>query len=286
MTHTGLQIDHSLTLSGGTEKTKFFLSGSLLDQEGSLIGSKLKRYSARFNINHQVNKIIDFGINSSVGYTDSHFADPSTGDGRIGWTNPWFTSLLAYPYENPDTWFNGDNPTLITKYFNREKGLLRLLGSAFMNIRITDWLKFKTNFGIDYYNRKSMTSLDRRHPKSASNNGYLRQSTSDTRRYTWTNTLNFNQTFQDIHSVAGVAGIELFDGTFSRFHQQGFDLDEFMTNTPAGIGDKTGTSKNPPRIGGDKTHSNLLSYFTQWNYTYDNRYNVSASLPMMNLLNL
>lgn len=278
MTHTGLQIDHSLTLSGGTEKTKFFLSGSLLDQEGSLIGSKLKRYSARININHQVNKIIDFGINSSVGYTDSHFADPSTGDGRIGWTNPWFTSLLAYPYENPDTWFNGDNPTLITKYFNREKDLLRLLGSAFMNIRITDWLKFKTNFGIDYYNRKSMTSLDRRHPKSASNNGYLRQSTSDTRRYTWTNTLNFNQTFQDIHSVAGVAGIELFDGTFSRFHQQGFDLDEFMTNTPAGIGDKTGTSKNPPRIGGNKTHSNLLSYFTQWNYTYDNRYNVSASL--------
>lgn len=37
MTHTGLQIDHSLTLSGGTEKTKFFLSGSLLNQEGSLI---------------------------------------------------------------------------------------------------------------------------------------------------------------------------------------------------------------------------------------------------------
>ena len=51
-----------------------------------------------------------------------------------------------------------------------------------------------------------------------------------------------------------------------------------MTNTPAGIGDKTGTSKNPPHIGGNKTHSNLLSYFTQWNYTYDNRYNVSASL--------
>ena len=278
MTQTGLTMDHSLTLSGGTEKTKFFISGSFLNQEGSLVGSEMKRYSARVNLDHKVNNRVDVGINASVGYSDSKFADPSTGEGRIGWTNPWFTALLAYPYESPDNWYNGDNPTLITKYYNRNANLLRLVGSAYLNIRFTDWLRFKTNFGIDYYGRKNMTSLDREHPKSAGNKGYLSQSTSDTRRYTWTNTLNFNKVFHDIHSVSGVAGFELFDGVYSGFNQTGYDLDQFMTDTPAGIGDKNGTSANPPTIGGSKTHSNLLSTFTQWNYTFDNRYNVSASL--------
>lgn len=278
MTQTGLTMDHSLTLSGGTEKTKFFISGSYLDQEGALVGSEMKRYSARVNIDHKVNNRVDFGVNGSVGYSDSQFADPNTGEGRIGWTNPWFTALLAYPYESADNWNNGDNPTLITKYFKRNTGLLRLIGSAYLNVRFTDWLRFKTNFGIDYYGRKNMTSLDRQHPKSASNKGYLSQSASDTRRYTWTNTLNFNKTFKDVHSVSGVAGVELFDGVYSGFNQTGYDLDQFMTDTPAGIGDKNGTSGNPPKIGGSKTHSNLLSTFTQWNYTYDNRYSLSASL--------
>lgn len=278
MTQTGLTMDHSLTLSGGTEKTKFFISGSFMDQEGALVGSEMKRYSARVNIDHKVNKMVDFGVNASVGYTDSKFADPNTGEGRIGWSNPWFTALLAYPYESPDNWYNGDNPTLITKYYDRNNNLLRLLGSAYVSVRFTDWLRFKTNFGIDYYGRKTMSSLDRNHPKAASNNGYLSQSTSDTRRYTWTNTLNFNKTFKDIHSVSGVVGFELYDGTYSGFNQTGYDLDQFMNDTPAGIGDKNGSSNNPPRIGGSKTHSNLLSTFTQWNYSYDNRYDFSASL--------
>ena len=185
---------------------------------------------------------------------------------------------MAYPYEDPKTWFNGDNPTLITKYFDQKKGLLRLVGSAYVNVNITDWLRFKTNFGIDYYNVKTRATLDREHPKASQNHGYMDQATSDTRRYTWTNTLNFMKTFNEIHALSGVAGFELFDGTYYGFNQRGYDLDPYMKDSPAGIGDKTGASKFPPTIGGSRTRSNLLSLFTQWNYTLKDRYNFSASL--------
>ena len=278
MTQTGFTMDHSISLSGGTEKTKYFVSGSLLDQEGVLKGSEMKRYALRLNLDQKINNHVDFGINGSIGYSDSKLGDPGTGAGRTNWSNPWFTAMLAYPYEDPDKWNNGDNPTLITKYHVRKANLLRLIGSTYLNIRFTDWLRFKTNFGIDYYGKKDMNSLDRRHPKAISNKGNYHQGTSDTRRYTWTNTLNFNKLIKDVHSVSGVVGFELFDGVYSSFNQTGYDLDEFMNDTPAGIGDKTGSSKFPPRIGGGKTHSNLLSTFTQWNYTYDDRYNISGSL--------
>lgn len=278
MSQNGFTMEHIVSVNGGSEDTKFFISGSYLQQDGILKESGLTRYSGRINLDHKLNKIFDFGVSASVGYTESQFADPDAGEGRASWANPWFTALLAYPYEDPDTWYNGDNPTLITKYYHRDKGLLRLVGSAFLNVRFTDWLRFKTNFGIDYYGRKTMTSLDREHPKAVSNHGYLAQSASDMRRYTWTNTLNFMKVFNDVHYVSGVAGFEMYDGIYSAFNQTGYDLDPFMTESPAGIGDKTGSSKNPPQIGGSKTRSNLLSYFTQWNYTYNDRYNFSASV--------
>lgn len=278
MTQTGLTMEHVVSLNGGNEKTKFFVSGSYLKQDGILKESGLTRYSGRVNLDHKLNKRVDLGISVNIGYTDSKFSDPDSGEGRQGWNNPFFTALLAYPYENPDDWYNKDNPTLITKYFTNNKGLLRLVGSGYLNVKITDWLKFKTNFGMDYYGRKTMSTLDREHPVASTNKGYLSQSSSEMRRYTWTNTLNFNKVFKDIHYLSGVVGIEMYDGVYSVFSQTGYDLDKFMNQSPAGIGDKTGSSKNPPQIGGSRTHSNLLSYFTQWNYTYNDRYNLSASL--------
>lgn len=278
MTQNGFSMDHSISLSGGNDRTKYYVSGSYMDQQGSLRGSEMKRYNTRMNLTSKINNIFDFGVNMSIGYSNSKTSDPSTGEGRYSWANPWFTGLLAYPYESPEDWINGDNPTLILKYFDRDRKLFRMVGTAYLNARITDWLRFRTSYGIDYYNRKNMTSLDRNHPKAVKNHGYLSQNTSDTRYYTWTNTLNFNHTFAAKHMVSGVLGMEMYDRTYSGFNQTGYDLDQFMTDTPAGIGDKTGASDYPPSIGGSRTRNNLLSYFTQWAYTYDHRYDVSASL--------
>lgn len=278
MSQNGFTMEHVVSVNGGNEKTKFYASGSYLRQDGILKKSGMTRYSGRLNLDHKLNKIFDFGINASLGYSESEFADPDAGEWRISWENPFFTALLAYPYENPETWRNSDNPTLITKYYDRNKNLLRLVGSGYLNINFTDWLRFKTNIGLDYYGVKSTSTLDREHPKAVSNHGFMSQYTSDMRRYTWTNTLNFMKMFKDVHYLTGVAGFEMFDGIYSSFNQRGFNLDPFMNDSPAGIGDKTGVSANPPRIGGGKTHSNLISYFTQWNYTYNDRYNFSASL--------
>ncbi|WP_291561957.1 TonB-dependent receptor [Bacteroides sp.] len=278
MTQNGFTMEHVVSLNGGNEKTKFFISGSYLNQNGILKKSGLTRYSGRVNLDHKLNKRVDLGVSANIGYTDSEFSDPDSGEGRVGWSNPFFTALLAYPYENAEDWYNGDNPTLITKYYDRNKNLLRLVGSAYLTVKITDWLKFKTNFGMDYYGRKTTSTLDREHPKAQENKGYMSQSTSDMRRYTWTNTLNFNKTFKDLHYLSGVVGFEMYDGVYSSFNQTGYDLDPFMNDSPAGIGDKDGSSKFPPKIGGSRTRSNLISYFTQWNYTYNDRYNFSASV--------
>lgn len=277
MTHTGMLMEHSLSATGGNDKTKFYLSGSYLDQDGVLKKSKIKRYSGRFNIDHNANRWISLGLKMTAGYSKMGFSDPKGAGSRNGWYNPWFTALLAYPYESPEGWFNKDNPTLITKYYDQEQNNLKAVWSTYLKAKITDWLSVKTNFGMDYMNNRTQDVLHRDHPLSKGNKGYFAQGYSEIARYTWTNTANVNKVFENGHVLSAVLGVEMFQGQYYGANFKGYDINPFMMDSPAGIGDKIGASKNPPSVGGGSTKSNLLSYFSQANYSINGRYNISAS---------
>lgn len=278
MTRVGFLMDHSLSVSGGNEKTKFYISGSFLDQAGTLKKANMTRYSGRFNLDHTMNKYISLGLKASVGYSDIDFSDPSGTGSRQSWANPWFTTLLAYPTDNPETWYNKDNPTLITKYYNNNQRKLKGIWAAYAKVNIFEWLSFKTNYGMDYMNNRSQTVLHRDHPLASGNKGSFAEGNSEIVRYTWTNTLNLNKYFENGNSVNAVVGMEMFQGKYYGSNFTGYDINPDMMDSPAGIGDKIGASKNPPSIGGGATMSNLLSYFTQVVYGIDDKYNFSGSL--------
>ena len=278
MTQTGFMQEHGISVSGGNDKTRFFISGSYLTQQGILRRSNLDRYSVRFNIDHKISNWLQMGLKATTGYSQSGFADPESGSSRMNFSNPWFTSLLAYPYESPEEWYNGDNPTLITKYINRQQGRLKTVASTFVKMNITPWMSFKTNFGMDFMYNHTLSTTHRDHPSAQKNKGTYSDGTSELFRYTWTNTLNFNKTFDNDHSINAVLGFEMFQGKWWSNRYTGHDLNSDMMDSPAGVGDKNGSSAFPPSIGGGRTKSNLLSFFAQANYSIKNKYNISASL--------
>ncbi|MBC7571477.1 MAG: SusC/RagA family TonB-linked outer membrane protein, partial [Spirosoma sp.] len=63
------QLD--LQMSGGNEKTKFFMSGQYLNQTGTLIGNKLQRFSGRMNVDHQANNWLTLGLSMSLARSDN-----------------------------------------------------------------------------------------------------------------------------------------------------------------------------------------------------------------------
>ncbi len=278
MTQTSFVQDHNISFSGGNNDSRFYVSGSYTSQEGILKESGFERFSVRVNLDNKVTDWLDFGINATGGYSTTTFTDPNGSNNRLSWANPWFTALLAYPYESPEDWYNKDNPTLINKYYDQTLGSLKLVASSFLKADITKHLSVKTNLGIDYMDNKTVSTLHRDHPLSQQNHGYYDQSISNTFRYTWTNTVNYNRDFEGGHSVNAVAGMEMFQGVWNGSNFRGYDLNSEMMESPAGIGDKTGSSLFPPYIGGGRTMSNLLSFFMQGSYSYDNRYNLSVSL--------
>lgn len=103
MTQTGFLQEHSVSVSGGSDKTRFFISGSYLTQQGILKKSSLDRYSTRFNIDHKATKWLDLGLKATVGYSKTNFADPEAGAGRQNWGNRGLLRCWPIPTSRPTT---------------------------------------------------------------------------------------------------------------------------------------------------------------------------------------
>ena len=157
---TARMSDYRLNFSGGTEKTRYFVSGGYLEQEGIIINSDLKRYSFRVNVESQMNERVKVGVNITPSYT---FSNQSLAEGNWQGGGIIQSAITAGPHLSPYdsegnyTKITGqgigtsevDNPVKIAKeYFHQQKNL-RLLGTAFTEVRLIDNLKFKALLGTD-----------------------------------------------------------------------------------------------------------------------------------------
>ena len=78
---TAFQHQHQLSVSGGTEKVQYYVSGSYMDQQGTIIGSNFDRFSVRTNIDAQLKKWIKLGLSATFATTndDLKLADSNSG---------------------------------------------------------------------------------------------------------------------------------------------------------------------------------------------------------------
>ena len=93
---------HSLSISGGTDKSSFYFSGDYLNQDGIAVGSGFKRGSIRINLDNQATKWLKFGVNMSV-YTTKEIVNTTNG-------NVINTAISQNPtiaVKNPDGTFGG-----------------------------------------------------------------------------------------------------------------------------------------------------------------------------------
>lgn len=81
---TALQHQHQVSAEGGTEKIKYYVSASYMDQDGTLIGSNFNRYSFRVNLDSQLKSWLKLGLSATYSSTDE---DLKLADGEQGIIN-------------------------------------------------------------------------------------------------------------------------------------------------------------------------------------------------------
>ncbi|WP_080905854.1 TonB-dependent receptor [Parabacteroides sp. Marseille-P3160] len=271
----------SLNVSGGSEKTRYSISGSTYNQEGIIEGSNYDRYSIRTNIDHTFNKNLKIVLSSTLSRMETDRKDSgggSRGTSLIGSTlgasptlSPYtesgaYTTLaIAYPFVATDI----INPlNFIKETSSHIKANVALINAA-IEYKPVESLLIKVSGGVENRDDRTDNFTTSNFYRS---NGSASVSTSQYTSFLNENTISYLNTFNDIHTLSAVAGFTYQDfvntsltGSSSGFLSNNFESYDLSAGEVPGI------------PGSGYTKSVLLSYLARINYNLTNKYLFTAS---------
>jgi TonB-linked SusC/RagA family outer membrane protein len=264
----GKVSSYSLSTSGGNDRTKFYLGGTYYTESGFTIGNDIKRLSGRINLEHDISSRVKVGTNFSLSNTNSD---------RIGVENntfaPLTSSSLQLPYVQPyDAAGNFVNTGFIQNVLAIEALNIndfksrRTIGNIFLEARIVDNLKFRTDWGIDGVQTEERT----RSVNLISPGGSGSRSVFQDQKWLSTNTFTWDKRIGD-HYVGALAGqsIEKADFDAIQVAATGFASDQ-LPNVISG--------STPSTTSASRSAWALESYFGRFNYRFKDRYLFEASV--------
>lgn len=279
---TAFTQSHDLSLSGGNNKTSYYLSGSYFQQDGVLHNSGLKRYNLRSNVQYNSGGL-NLGLNIGLGYSDAKVTE---GDFDVSETNPIAALYLALPYEklyNSDgslaTGTNkyGANALSMFKDVTRKEEQIKSITSLNLSYRLTENFKLTGTGGIDFQQFHNTCFVK---PDSylgslvdPGGQGSYEDQYINKVAFITTGGLVYNHSWGKHEIEANLLG-EMNQNKISSSGFTGYGLIPGIENTPAGIGQNSLT----PLINGQRSHSILLSQIGIFSYSYSRKYNFSGSL--------
>nr|WP_321357720.1 TonB-dependent receptor [uncultured Draconibacterium sp.] len=280
----GIVQNYQLSATGGTQSVKYFVSGDYLNQQAYFKNVDYERFSVRANVEVKPNDKITAGINIAPSYSMGN--DPGV-EGKdkilhVAVGMPPITEeevgLDINVGENGQlTYGNSRNsPVRILENTIGETKIFRTLSTIFGQYEIIPGLKIKSTVNLDHtdqknkYYRPSFVSGKTPSARVASGtySGYLRQT------FVNENTISYDKIIAENHSISAVAGISYNLNKFENFKISstgGFNSDYITTlNDAAEIKSSSSYTK--------ETKSTMLSYFGRLNYSFLDRYMLTASI--------
>lgn len=270
----GINTNYELGVSGGSEKTRFYLGGNYYKEEGIVVGSGIDRYSFRLNMDHSIND--KFKISGNIASTLQN-KENSSPDAALyqSYTNlPWDRAFddngaAIDPNVAPE-WFGRDfsNFAFERQYNYNKSRDLNFEGVLKGEYFFTNWLSFSTSNRAELGNGFNENYNDIRSTSGSYTNGYLYNYNSDYRTYLTSNLLKFNRSF-DNHQI---------DGLFGQEYQ--YNTDQYSDVTMNGLLptlDVLSTGAQVVNSTGLKNTSKFLSFFLQGNYNYKGKYFFTSS---------
>ena len=213
----GMIQNHQLSVSGGTDRTRYAISANYLDNEGIITGGGFNRTSMRANLDANVNKWLDVGNSTSFSYNKSINAGSESG---LQWFNGGTISgaMKAWPVFEP---YDSDGNYNVTgtgtlrgnpvAYANEAKNELvnnRLVSNLFGVITIMDGLTLKISGGVDMITNERGRYFPTSTYSGSLSNGSANKNFSKSLNLLNENVLNYTKSF-GIHSINAVAGFTL-----------------------------------------------------------------------------
>lgn len=291
---TALQQSHNLSVSGATEQTNYFLSLGYTDMEGITVANSLTKYNIRAKLEQKaLNNHLTVGANIAATHNTNFGLNTSTNalSGNIGNAIRALPNVVAINSDgtynlSPDNQRLGsgvndhvvdDNYTNILYVLNHnvfKSSGLNLSGNAFAKIKIIEGLNIGTQIGVNYLNVEDFWYYNPIHGDGRGSGGIVDQAFNPTFRYNWQNTIDYAKDFGD-HNLGIIVGQEL-QKTRARY-AEGWGTG--LSNTFFGENGNiiSNTLANQFYDGGLSERA-FLSYFARANYSFQDKYLLSATI--------
>lgn len=271
--------NYELSARGGDDKTKFFVSGSLFDQTGIIIENYYKRYSFRTNIDHQITDKLSLGVGISSSYSKNKRSfNDNTYTGII--TNALGASPLMPAYNEDGSYaafedyqvsWLSDNPVKSAKEIRAFTDTYRLLGVSFLEYELIPNLKLRTSLSTDvtFLNDtqfKSPLTADAVAVGGESIEGNFRATTLLNE-----NTINWVKSTDGPHNWNVLGGVTLMKTTTDQITQRGQGF-------APGAGERVAIATNILKPTLNTSVYTLLSFLGRINYSYNDKYLLTASM--------
>lgn len=270
--------EYQATVSGGSEKVKYLVSTEYFNQDGIVKNTGYKRYSYNANISVEVNKFINIGFNLTPVYSVSEDKDTEGKGGvlhSILTANPFLPIRTGVWGESPEytdyavSWDGGANVVSRIENLKDKETRGQVLTNVFANLKLARGLTFKTTFGAVYAD----TRRDRFENQIISRTRNPIGESWNTLSLNWLNEniLNYSTTINGKHAINSLAvySIQKQNDKSGYLRGENFANDLVPTLNAAGKITQGNTSES---------EWSLLSYLGRINYTFNDRYLLSASL--------
>ena len=268
---TAFQHQHQLSATGGTDKVQYYVSGSYMDQQGTIIGSEFDRFSVRTNLDAQLKEWFKLGVNASYSRTHDNLKLADGNEGVIFYSLSSLPDIPVYDIDgNYSTMVrdgvNTKNPVAMAMYNENLLERQKLNGGIYAELTPVKHFTFRSEVGFDI----SSSEADIYKPKISlgtfqQGSNQISQQRNGSTYWSWKNYLTYNNQFGK-HSVTAMIGQEAWESRWDYLRAASSDLPSDEIHS---IG--LATSKSPT-IGGGFGSSAMASFFTRETYNYDNRY--------------
>lgn len=284
---TGMSQEYDISVNGGNEKSKYFISMGYMNQEGIVIGSDFERYSGRANVSTEIKPWFSMGINSTFSLAKQN-TPVGGGGGASPLTNGIFLPNAVPVYdldenfqmqydENGKPLYNFKNPIFqdmnVISFAQTDKyatNTYRVLVNPYVDFNFYG-VHWKTSLSYDYINLDETQWYNAEHGNGKAAQGRLYKYAIWNNTFGLTSTLNYNFNIKEDHHFSVLAGYEIYNKEYKRTYAQG-------TKFPIGGLTELNVAATPQEVGSVTDKERMLSYFGRLNYDYQNKYFASFSI--------
>jgi len=287
---TAVSHNHNLSVTGGTEKTTYYFSAGISEQQGFIKRNTFDRKTARLNLTHEVTDW--FKLRGNVTYTNGLNVAPNSGSlpgqaygiaglGRLGIVlapnvSPYNedgsynlngNALGAGANTLPQTYYN---PVVLLDYDNSSSESNRLISNLGADFNILKGLTYSTTYSFDLSNNENKLFYNPINGDGRAQGGLATNGNTRRENWNWVNTLQYQTTFAENHNLTLLVGSDVQQQTSNYWWttRQGLSIPTF-NDFQATYGIQSAGGSIGKRV--------YEAYLTNLNYNYAGKYFISAN---------